>query len=97
MIFFIFSINRLADSAFIVKPTINETHIEGGVPNPASEGEVCCFLKCLLIFRFYYSLLTRLELRSFSKGPIGKTENETPQFFLSLAGNEGKIKGKAEL
>ena len=40
---------------FIVKPTINETHIEGGVPNPASEGEVCCFLKCLLIFRFYYS------------------------------------------
>ena len=48
-------------SKTIVKPTINDTLMEGGVPNPEetpkqkpSEGEVCCFLKCLLIFRFYY-------------------------------------------
>ena len=50
----------------VVKPTINDTHIEGGVPNPASEGEVCCFLKCLLIFRFYYKLLFFMLLIFFS-------------------------------
>ena len=43
---------------FIVKPTINDTSIEGEVRNLASEGEVfCVFQSALLFFGFTIKFL----------------------------------------